>query len=177
MKLPNTIMQIAMAGALLLPSSVVGSPDWDCIELALREELDLKLKFQDDFADLVSTERPEFGELAQLGAEATKSSFTMRLSRIDWLWRSDPSRFATPDDFWVLSWSEDDMSGWLSANPSNSALEERFGELRASLRGHPELNEFRTYVSDSRSVSPYLELYTAFGEDIRVIREQVALCF
>ncbi len=177
MKLSSALTRTAMLCAFLLPSTTVASPDWTCIEPALRDELELKFKFQDDFAELVSTERPEFGELVQLGAEATKTNFAMRLSRIVWLWEHDPSRLASPNDFWVLDWRDDDMSQWLEADPANAVSQAQFEALQGSINEHPDLPDFRAYVSDNRSVSPYLELYTLFGEDTQVAREIVASCY
>ncbi len=177
MKLSSALTRTATLCAVLLPSMALASPDWACIEPALQVELDLKLKFQDDFAELVSTERPEFGELAQLAAEATKTNFTMRLSRIVWLWEQDPSRLASPNDFWVLDWRDDDMSQWLEADPANAVSQEQFEEIQGSIGEHPDLPDFRAYVSDNRAVSPYLELYTSFGEDTQVARESVESCY
>ncbi len=166
-----------MIGASIVPSMLLANPDWTCLQPALKEELNRKLLFQDDLAELVSAERPEFADVAQLGANVSKINFEMRLSRIAWLWNEEPSRLTVPDDLWAFIWSDADMTKWLEANPDNLSSFERFDELQASLSGHPSLPEFRSYLSDNKAVSPYLELYTAFGEDLRAERDKVANCF
>ncbi|WP_299661681.1 hypothetical protein [uncultured Ruegeria sp.] len=171
------LLLFSMFGASIAPCMLLAAPDWKCLQPALKEELNRKLIFQDDFAELVSAERPEFADVAQLGADASKINFEMRLSRIKWLWNEEPSRLSDPEDLWVFDWSDADMIKWLEADPDNLSSFERFDELQASLSGHPSLPEFRSYVSDNKAVSPYLELYSAFGEDIRSDRDKVANCF
>lgn len=167
----------AVLCAAMMPVPVLADPDWNCLERALREELHLKLKFQDDFAELVSAERSDFAEVASLGAAASKLNFRMRFSRIAWHWETNPERFTDPNSLWVFVWSDDDMAQWLEADPDNPVSNARFEEFQASLRNHPGLPDFRTFVSDNRTVSPFLELYVAFGDEIKTARENAVKCF
>ncbi len=171
------LISCMVLGLVMASEPVLAAPDWSCLESALQKELERKLTFQDEFAEMVSAKRPEFADIARKGAETSKANFEMRYSRIAWLWSTNPSRFAEPDAFWSFAWSEDDMANWLEADPDNPAMLERVEGYQESLRDDPELADFRTYVSEKSTVSPYLELYTAFGEDIRADRNKVAICF
>jgi len=168
---------LALAIAAATPGRAQAAPEWACLEPALEAELAGKLKFQDDFAALVSEARPDLAEIAAMGAETARENFTMRFSRIVWLWRTDPGRFSYPDAFWSFAWTDRDAAGWLNADPNHRAMHDRLEILKQSLRDHPDAKTLRIFGSQNRTLSPFVELTTAFGQAIGVLRDRVAACF
>lgn len=159
------------------PGPAHAAPEWTCLEPALEAELAGKLKFQDDFAALITETRPEFADIAAMNAATARQSFTMRFSRIAWLWRTDPGRFSYPDAFWSFAWNDKDLDGWLNADPDHRAMRDRLDNLKKQLREHPDAGALRAHVSENRTQSPFVDLTTAFGQAIGVQRDRVAACF
>lgn len=153
------------------------APEWSCLEPALEAELAGKLRFQDDFAALVTKTRPDLADIAAMNATAAQESFTIRYSRIVWLWRTDPARLSYPDAFWGFAWNDKDTAGWLSADPDHRAKRDRLEKLKKRVRNHPDATALRTFVSQNRTQTPFVELTTAFGKAIGVQRDRVAACF
>ncbi|MEM9435949.1 MAG: hypothetical protein AAGA15_02830 [Pseudomonadota bacterium] len=154
-----------------------GEATWDCLEPELRQELNQKLQFQDDFAAAVKSQRPDLKDIAMLSASASKEAFKMRFSRIVWLWEVDRARLAHADAFWTYPWEESDTTAWRLADDSHAATYDLAKDLQTQVQMHPDALEYRSFNSENRSKEPFLSLLTEFGPAISSQRDRVAACF
>lgn len=159
------------------PVPALAQPTWECLEPALKQELERKLQFQDDFASTAISQRPDFKDIATLAASASKEAFKVRYSQIAWLWENDRGRLSHADAFWSFPWDENDTKEWRLADQSHSAADDLSEDLKRRVREHPDALSYRSFGSEKRSSEPFVSLLTTFGTEIGSYRDRVASCF
>jgi len=177
MKRTTKLISTTLLYLAFTASQAVALPDRACLEPALADELQSKLDFQDNWAVLVATQRPELTEPANMQAATSKLAFERRLSRVLWLLEIAPNRFESADDVWALDWSDEDQAAWLTADFTHQALQDTFDEARSDLRTMPNADAFRTFLYTANENQDFVRLGEAFAETNGVLRNAVAGCF
>lgn len=152
-------------------------PSWNCLEPALKQQLERQLEFEDSFSAAVISKRPDLREISNLVASATKEGFRVRLSRIFWLWKNDQSRFADSGSFWNFDWSEEDAQAWRRADKSHAISDDLKVSLTRQVNEHPDILDYDSFVSENRQDKLFFELKQTFGQGNRLGRNRIADCF
>jgi hypothetical protein len=127
-------------------------------------------------AAYVSGQNPNLTDIAHLSAKASKLSKSIRLRKVEWLYRTFPERLQNTEALFSMPWSDADEEMWQNANVSNKTASVQLSEYNAVLKTHAHLSEYRALTRNAASDRSFEDQTKAVLEQINHYRANIQNC-